>query len=210
MGASAAVTGASATMHMQQAPMQQMPMQQMPMQQMPMQQMPMQQAPMQQMPMQQAPMQQAPMQQMPMQQMVQMMMGRMGTMPQQPALAQPSRGMPGATPSVVLDRLDGRIAFLHAELRITQTQMQAWDEFAAALRTNSQRLTELHATLVRVPPPAEGSAILSTLEQGESVLAARLDGLRAIRASYGRLLAVLDDAQRRTAEELIWPHLGLS
>ena len=164
----------------------------------------------QQVPQQQVPMQQMPAQQMPMMQMMQMMMSRMGAMPPQPALAQPGQGMPGAGPSVLLDRLDGRIAFLHAELRITQPQMPAWSEFANALRANAQRLTEQRATLAGMPRPADGSVILATLEQGESVLAARLEGLRAIRVSYGRLLAVLDDTQRRVAEELVWPHLGLS
>src|SRR5262245_63948753 len=41
-----------------------------------------------------------------------------------------------------IDRVEGRIAFLRAELKITEAQAGAWDAFAAALRTNAQKLAE--------------------------------------------------------------------
>src|SRR5690349_5937854 len=39
------------------------------------------------------------------------------------------------------ERVEGRIAFLRAELKITDAQTSAWNSFADSLRANAQKLT---------------------------------------------------------------------
>ena len=52
------------------------------------------------------------------------------------------RGMDGMA---TIDRVEGRIAFLRAELKITDAQADAWNGFADALRTNARKLAEVRA-----------------------------------------------------------------
>ena len=56
------------------------------------------------------------------------------------------RGMDGMA---TIDRVEGRIAFLRAELKITDAQADAWNGFADALRTNARKLAEVRAAKAR-------------------------------------------------------------
>lgn len=102
------------------------------------------------------------------------------------------------------DRIDGRIAFLRAELRITPAQTAAWTDVENALRANAKRVADMQ--------PASGQGATSALDradQQERMLALRLDVLRALKPAYAKLYAVLDDSQKKTADELMPPYLGL-
>ena len=46
-----------------------------------------------------------------------------------------------------IDRIEGRIAFLKTELKITDQQADAWNALAEVLRTNARKLGELRATM---------------------------------------------------------------
>ena len=70
-----------------------------------------------------------------------------------------------------IDRIEGRIAFLRAELKITESQASAWNAFADALRTNSQKLGQVRASMT----PQPGSAN-SKLRPWPSVSICRSDG----------------------------------
>lgn len=104
------------------------------------------------------------------------------------------------------DRIEGRIAYLHAELRITEAQMTAWKEVAAALRANAKRLTETQ------PEQAQKSnaSMLERADAQERVLAARLESIRALKSATAKLYPMLDDAQKKSADELMAPYLGAS
>ena len=52
-----------------------------------------------------------------------------------------------------IDRVEGRIAFLRAELKITDAQADAWNGFADALRTNAKKLAEVRVSMM--PKPGE-------------------------------------------------------
>ena len=54
---------------------------------------------------------------------------------------------PGMAGMAAIDRIEGRIAFLRAELKITETQASAWNAFADALHTNSQKLGQVRASM---------------------------------------------------------------
>lgn len=110
------------------------------------------------------------------------------------------------SPSALLDHVEGRIAFLKAELRITEAQSQAWDEFAQALRTGRGHLAEARQALV---VSAEGqSTVPERLEAYERHLSMRLESLRAARESFQRLYALLSATQKPAADELVVPILA--
>ena len=132
------------------------------------------------------------------------MMHGMGMMQ---AIGMMGRGMGGMA---TIDRVEGRIAFLRAELKITDTQADAWNTFADALRTNARKLAEVRASMM--PKPGDGqpaSTLSARLDQQEQWLAARLDGTKAMKSAFVKLNEVLSDEQRKTANDLLAPHMGM-
>lgn len=103
------------------------------------------------------------------------------------------------------DRIEGRVAFLHAELRITEAQMAVWTEFANVLRANAKRMADAS----KAQPPRAAAPAAERLEAQERWLTARLESARALRAAYGKLFAVLDENQKKTADELVASHMGM-
>jgi hypothetical protein len=115
-------------------------------------------------------------------------------------------GPGGGTGMATIDRIEGRIAFLRTELKITDAQNAAWNAFADALRANAKSLGEVRAAIVA------GSAQQSLVERfalQEKWLAARLEGVRAIKSPMVYLMAALSDDQKKTADELLAPHMGM-
>lgn len=102
------------------------------------------------------------------------------------------------------DRIEGRIAFLKAELRITDAQTPVWNAFAEALRSGRQHLIEARKLL------SDGSNAnpLARLEQYERHLTERLEAVKAAREAFGRLYATLDDGQKQVANELAVPFIA--
>lgn len=96
------------------------------------------------------------------------------------------------------ERLDGRLAFLRAELKITDAQAPAWNAFADALQTTRKHLLEARQQLNQMY-----STSTDHLEKYEQHLAARLEALKLARSAFARLHASLDDIQKRTADELV-------
>ena len=113
----------------------------------------------------------------------------------------------GTDGMATIDRIEGRIAFLRAELKITDAQADAWNGFADALRTNARKLAE-----VRAAKPGDGqsaSTLTARLDQQEQWLGARLDGTRAMKSAFARLNEALSDDQKKTANDLLAPHMGM-
>jgi len=116
------------------------------------------------------------------------------------------RGMGGMA---TIDRIEGRIAFLRAELKITDAQVDSWNGFADALRANARKLAEVRASMTPTPSDAPAPNLAARLEQQEQWLAARLDGTKAMKSAFVKLNDVLSDDQKKTANDLLTPHLGM-
>jgi hypothetical protein len=124
--------------------------------------------------------------------MMEMMMGQMAKM--QPALPAP------------LDHVEGRIAYMRAELAVTDVQAPAWDRFAAALRTSRAHLDEARTALVASNDAR--TAMPARLEAYAHHLSMRFDSLRAALDSFKVLYPSLTAAQQVTADELAGPLLA--
>jgi hypothetical protein len=113
-------------------------------------------------------------------------------------------GMPGMAmgPGMVdmTDRFEGRLAFLRAELHITDAQSSAWNTFAEGLRSGRNHLLEARRQLNQ---PYASS--VDRLAQYERHLTERLQALKSARTSFAQLYGALDDMQKRAADELIAP-----
>ena len=135
------------------------------------------------------------------------MINMMGNMPmmQMMAMMHAGAGMGGMA---MIDHVEGRIAFLRAELKITDAQTSAWNAFADALRANAKSLGEVRASMM----PQQGAAsqtLVDRLSVQEKWLAASLDGTRAIKSALTNLIGSFSDEQKKAADELLTPHMGM-
>jgi hypothetical protein len=131
------------------------------------------------------------------------MMNMMGNMPMM--MSHTGCGMGGMA---MIDHVEGWIAFLRTELKITDAQNAAWNAFADALRTNAKSLGEIRASMM----PQQGAApqtLVDRLTLQEKWLAARLEGTRAIKSALSNLVASFSDEQKKAADELLAPHMGM-
>jgi hypothetical protein len=118
---------------------------------------------------------------------------------------------PGMAGMAMVDHVEGRIAFLRAELKITEAQASAWNVFADALRANAHKLAEVRGSMMPHAGSGQQQAptMVERLELQERWLVARLEGTRAIRSAVTNLYAALSDDQKKTADELLAPHMGM-
>jgi hypothetical protein len=108
-----------------------------------------------------------------------------------------------------IDHVEGRIAFLRTELKITDAQTDAWNAFADALRANAKGLGEVRSLMIAgMAGPAQQS-LVDRLALQEKWLAARLEGTRAIKSALTNLVSTLSEDQKRAADELLAPHMGM-
>jgi hypothetical protein len=108
-----------------------------------------------------------------------------------------------------IDRVEGRIAFLKTELKITDAQDAAWRAFADALRSNAKSLGEVRASMM--PQGGAGQqSLVDRLALQEKWLAARLEGTRAMKSALTNLFGTFSDEQKKTADELLAPHMGMN
>ena len=100
--------------------------------------------------------------------------------------------------------VEGRIAFLHAELAITKAQEPLWASLADALRQNA-------AGMAQAAPADHGhdtsSVVVGQLLDQQHALETRLDGLRAVNAALKPLADALSEEQRATLDAL-FPHVS--
>jgi len=116
-------------------------------------------------------------------------------------------GCAGMGGMATIDRVEGRIAFLRTELKISDAQTPAWNAFADALRANAKSLGEVRSSMM-----GQGGAtptLVDRLTLQEKWLASRLEGTRAIKSALTSLVGTLSDDQKKTADELLAPHVGM-
>ncbi len=108
-----------------------------------------------------------------------------------------------------IDHIEGRIAFLRAELKITDAQSAAWNAVADALRSNAGKLAEVRSAMMSQAGAAP-KGVVDRLALQETWLAARLEGTREIKSAVTNLVGTLSDDQKKMADELIAPHMGMN
>ena len=135
------------------------------------------------------------------------MMNMMGGMPIMNMMRM--MGMSGSSMDTI-DRIEGRIAFLRTELKITDTQAGHWNAFADALRINAEKLRTVRSSMMgQGSGQPQPSTLADRLDLQERWLLARLEGIRAIKPAFANLYATLSDDQKKTADEILAPHMGM-
>ena len=132
------------------------------------------------------------------------MMGGRGMMMGQGMMSCPMMGMMGQGHP----RTEGRIAFLKAELKITDKQNSAWKTYADTLRQAMEhKAGKMGDGMMmqggeRKPAPEALQARITMLE-------GMISKLKTMQTATATLYSALDDAQKATADELLGMSCGM-
>src|SRR3954471_5517252 len=98
------------------------------------------------------------------------------------------------------EHIEGRIAFLKTELRITDVQKPQWDTFADALRAVARTHQSIHEQMTKAGMPSSWPERLAFQQKA---LSTRLNSLSALEAAAKPLYVLLTDEQRKLADQFL-------
>jgi hypothetical protein len=142
--------------------------------------------------------------------MMQHMMQMMGQSGGMGMMGQSGTAGMGMQMQMMTEHVEGRIAFLRTELKIISAQSAAWDKFADALRENAKGMSTMGGMSRGMSGQnAASEALPQRAAREEKMLEARLEGVKKMRAALDDLYGVLTDEQKKMAETLMPPHMGM-
>lgn len=103
------------------------------------------------------------------------------------------------------EHIDGQLAYLKTELKITSEQTPQWNVFADAFRADKEK----NARLCKSTENEQTHSMMMSASLPESLemmavrLTARLESLRAMEAAIRPLYAILSKEQKKTADEIM-------
>ena len=132
--------------------------------------------------------------------------------PAPPAAAGP--GMPGGMAGggdmpmmgAMARHVEGRLAFLKTELKITDAQLPLWNALADAMRANAKNMGDMAGGMMG---GSETATLPDKLAMREKMMTAHLEALRRFKAAVDPLYAALSDEQKKTADELMIGPMGM-
>jgi hypothetical protein len=153
-------------------------------------------------------------QQMPMMGQHGMMQGSQGMMGQSanPGMMGPGMGMMmGSGPMMGLmmgtgPMMEGRLAYLKAELGITDAQTSAWDDYVAAVKARHSGMQDMHAGMIKAMH--SGNAV-DRLDAHVKAMESMVESLKALKPPTVALYAVLSDDQKKKADQLLGGCCGM-
>ncbi|WGJ13733.1 Spy/CpxP family protein refolding chaperone [Methylocapsa sp. D3K7] len=103
------------------------------------------------------------------------------------------------------EHIDGQLAYLKTELKITPEQLPQWNVFADIFRTDKEKNARLCNSTENEQTRAMmmSASLPDSLEMTAVRLTARLESLRAMEAAIRPLYAILSPAQKKTADEIM-------
>jgi LTXXQ motif family protein len=119
-------------------------------------------------------------------------------------------GMGGAAEamcSAMASHIEGRLAYIKAELKVTDAQDTLWNAYAAAARDNAKTMIARCSSMMGKRDSQV--SLPDRLDQNEQLMAAQLDAMRAMDKALKPLYAALSDGQKKTADQLFWGPMGM-
>ena len=132
----------------------------------------------------------------------------------QGGMTQGSGGMPmmgmmmgqGGMGGMMAGHVEGRIAFLRTELKITDAQQTLWNALADVMRGNTASMGGMANGMAMMGATA---TLPDRLAAREKMMTARLEQMRKLKVAIEPLYAAFDDAQKKTADELMSGPMGM-
>ena len=140
--------------------------------------------------------------------MGQMGMGQMG-MGQMGMMGPGNMGMMGTGmhgmmgPGMMMDfgpMIEGRLAYMKAELGITDAQSAAWDGYATAVKARASNMQGMHTAMIKV---MQAGTALERLDERTKAMESMVESLKALRPATEALYGALSDDQKKKADQLL-------
>ena len=129
-----------------------------------------------------------------------------GNMKQMMSMMRNMMAMMSAESGMMASHVEGRIASLKSELKITEAQSAQWNRFAEALRATAKSMNGMHEKMMQ----AQGAGTLpARLEAQGAMLSAHLASLKALKEALDPLYASFSDDQKKRADGLIIGPMGM-
>lgn len=114
--------------------------------------------------------------------------------------------MMSAESGMMASHIEGRIAELKAQLKITDAQMPQWDHFAEALRGVGKTMGQMHQQMVQA---GQSNTLPERLARHEKMLAAHFSSVKSLEEALQPLYASLSDAQKKIADKMMIGPMGM-
>ena len=102
--------------------------------------------------------------------------------------------------------MEGRLAYIKADLEIADAQMAAWDAYANAVRARHATMDGMRAEMMKAK---ESGSVLQRLDARIKALENKLDSLKALKPVTEGLYAILGDEQKKKADQLLGGGCGM-
>jgi hypothetical protein len=103
--------------------------------------------------------------------------------------------------------VEGRLAYLKTELKITAAQTPQWTAFAEAVRANAQAMMDRHGVMMSGMGAAQTLPERLALEQ--QAMTANLEAMKKSATALSALYDALSPEQKTTADEIIIGPMGM-
>jgi len=105
----------------------------------------------------------------------------------------------------MLERIEGRLAFMKAEIKITEAQTAAWNQLADVIRTSAKHRNERMKSVFSGEP----KTLPERVDAQEQFMSVRLEEIKQIKSALKNLYGVLSDEQKKEADEMVIPMVGM-
>ena len=102
--------------------------------------------------------------------------------------------------------MEGRLAYIKADLEITDAQMAAWDAYADAVRARHATMEGMRAEMMKAK---ESGSALERMDARIKTMESKLESLKALKPVTEGLYAVLSDEQKKKADQLLGGGCGM-
>ena len=116
-------------------------------------------------------------------------------------------GQDGMGIGMMAGHVEGRLAFLKTELKITDAQLPLWNAVADAIRTDAKSMSEMMSG--GMMGSSQTARLPEKLALREKMITAHLEVLRKFKAALDPLYAALSPEQKKTADELLMGPVGI-
>jgi hypothetical protein len=103
--------------------------------------------------------------------------------------------------------IEGRLAFVKTELKITDDQKSQWNLFADAVRANFMSMTDMRQSMMS--QQAAATTLPQRLAFEDRAMTAHLAGLKKVENTLDKLYGVLTEDQKKIADGIVVGPMGM-
>lgn len=124
--------------------------------------------------------------------------GMMGNMPM--GMGMMGQGMGPGMMMGMGPMMEGRLAYLKADLGITDAQAAAWDGYVSTVKARGDAMQGMHATMMQA---MQSGTAMARMDAHTAAMQSMMDSMKALKPATEALYKVLSDDQKKKADMLL-------